>query len=55
MNSDIISLMFETEFVTDLGVIETNFIGFDIRNKARGYSLTNLNIALLFLCAVRKT
>ena len=36
MNSDIIGLTFETEIVSVLGVTELNFIGFVIRNKARG-------------------
>ncbi len=36
MNLDIIGLTFETEILSVLGVTGTNFIGFVIRNKARG-------------------
>ncbi len=46
MNSDIIGLTFETEIVSVLGVTETNFIGFVIRNKARGFLLTDLKCKL---------
>ncbi len=46
MNSDIIGLTFEAEIVSVLGVTETNFIGFVIRNKARGFLLTDLKFKL---------